>query len=95
MTMLEQMSDGIGVIAEAQGETNQRLGVLETRFDGLETRFDGLESKIDRLQEDMDIVKSDVAKIKTDLKRKVDYDEFEKLEKRMLKVERRVFAKQM
>ena len=41
----------------------------------------------------MDIVKSDVSKIKTDLKRKVDYDEFEKLEKRMLKVERLVFAK--
>ena len=109
MTMLEQMNDGIGVIAETQQETNQRLGVLETRFggfetrfgglegkvDNLETRFDGLEGKVDRLQEDMDIVKSDVSKIKTDLKRKVDYDEFEKLEKRMIKVERLVFAKHL
>lgn len=95
MTMLEQMNDGIGVIAETQQETNQRLGVLETRFGGFETRFDGLEGKVDRLQEDMDIVKSDVSKIKTDLKRKVDYDEFEKLEKRMIKVERLVFAKHL
>ena len=114
MTMLEQMNDGIGVIAEAQAETNtklketnSRLGSLEgkvdnlevrfdgleVRFDGLEGRFDGLEVKVDKLQEDMDIVKSDVSKIKIDLKRKVDYDEFEKLEKRMLKVERLVFTK--
>lgn len=79
MAMLEQMSDGIGVIAEDQGEIKNRLGSLE--------------GKVDRLQEDMDIVKSDISKIKTDLKRKVDYDEFEKLEKRMIKVERLVFAK--
>ena len=93
MTMLEQMSDGIGVIAEDQGEIKNRLGNLEGKFDTLEGKFDTLEGKVDRLQEDMDIVKSDVSKIKTDLKRKVDYDEFEKLEKRMLKVERLVFAK--
>ena len=45
------------------------------------------------VQDDLDIVKSDVSKIKHDLKRKVDYEDFEKLEKRFLKVERLVFSK--
>jgi len=79
MSMLEQINDGVELVSEQHGEIVSRL--------------DSLESKFDKMQDDLDIVKIDVTKIKHDLKRKVDYDDFEKLEKRFLKVERLVFAK--
>jgi hypothetical protein len=79
MSMLEQMNDGIQLIAEQHGEVIKRL-------DNHDSRFDNLESKVDRLQED-------VTEIKHKLSEKVDREEFEKLEKRMIKLEKLVFAK--
>lgn len=67
MSLLENMNDGISVLAE------QQQGLLE--------RFDGLEGKFDRMQED-------ISEIKYELKRKVYYNEFEKLEKRVLRLEK-------
>jgi archaellum component FlaC len=84
MSLLESMSDGIQLIAEAQSGTNDRLDSMENRLDGLEQRFDTLEQKVDRLQDDMTDVKQSLAT-------KVDRTEFSKLEKRMVKVERVVF----
>ena len=48
--------------------------------------LDGINSKIDRLQEDM-------TDVKHELKSKVDRDEFEKLEKRVIKLERLAIAR--
>ncbi len=84
MSLLEQMNDGIQLIAEVQSGTNNRIDGLEQRFDGLEQRFDGLELKVDRLQDDM-------TDVKQQLSAKIDRTEFSKLEKRLIKVERVVF----
>ncbi len=77
-------------------KSGEVMSMLESMSDGIQLIAEGqseLVKKVDKMQDDLDIVKSDVSKIKHDLKRKVDYDDFEKLEKRFLKVERLVFAK--
>ena len=45
---------------------------------------------ISSLMEDMSVVKSDLQIIKSDLKRKVDYDEFEMLVKRVVLLESKI-----
>ena len=72
MSMLENMNDGIKIIAEQQQDMSK---------------------DIREIKEDMNIVKSDIAEIKFELKRKVSYDEFEKLEKRVVKLEKLGFAR--
>jgi predicted nuclease with TOPRIM domain len=93
MTMLEQMNDGIGVIAEAQGETNNRLGNLEKKADGIDKRLINVEGNVIAINERLIRVEDDVIEIKHKLSEKVDRDEFNKMEKRMIKLEKLVFAK--
>ena len=57
-----------------------RLENVENRLDSVETRLDSVETKIDRLQDD-------IVEVKFELRRKVDAEEFEKLEKRVVKLE--------
>lgn len=98
--MLENMNGGIQLVSEQHGEVIIRLDKLDEKADNLQEDVTMLKKDVtmlkkdvNKLQDDMGIVKSDVSKIRQDLKRKVDYDEFEKLEKRFIKVERLVFAK--
>lgn len=91
--MLENMNGGIQLVSEQHGEVITRLDKLDEKVDNLQEDVTTLKKDVNKLQDDMGMVKSDVSKIKQDLKRKVDYDEFEKLEKRFIKVERLVFAK--
>ena len=93
MSMLENMNGGIQLVSEQHGEVITRLDNLDENVDNLQEDVTTLKKDVNKLQDDMGIVKSDVSKIRQDLKRKVDYDEFEKLEKRFIKVERLVFAK--
>lgn len=79
MSLLENMNEGIRVIAESQTEVFRRLDTLETKMDTLET-------KVDRLQDDM-------TDVKYKLSEKVDVSEFKKLEKRVVKVERSLAVK--
>jgi hypothetical protein len=79
MSMLENMNDGIKVIAETQGDVIKRL--------------DNLESDVKVVKADINIIKSDITEIKFELKRKVSYDEFEKLEKRVVRLEKLGFAR--
>ncbi|MEI8344419.1 MAG: hypothetical protein WCF93_05750 [Candidatus Moraniibacteriota bacterium] len=57
-----------------------RLSGVEGRLDGVEQRLEKVETKIDRLQDDM-------VEVKFELKKKVSTDDFEKLEKRVVKLE--------
>lgn len=79
MSMLEAMNDGIKMIAEVQSGHSEK-------FEQIDKRFDKLENKVDKLQDDM-------TQVKHDLKRKVDYEEFALLEKRLVKLEKLVLAK--
>jgi polyhydroxyalkanoate synthesis regulator phasin len=72
MSMLENINDGIKILAEDQ---------LDIKKD------------IKEMRGDISILKEDVTEIKFELKRKVSYDEFEKLERRVIKLEKLGFAK--
>lgn len=79
MSMLEHINGGIEVIGEQYKDVVDRLG--------------GIDGRLYKMQGDIDIIKSDIVDIKYDLKDKVSYAEFEKMEKRMVKLEKLVFAK--
>jgi len=79
MSLLENMNDGIQIIAEQQSETNKKLTKIESRLGDVE--------------ENIELIKSDIVDIKFDLKKKVSYDEFEKLENRVVKLEKLSFAR--
>lgn len=114
MTLLEQMNDGIGVIAEAQEFTNKKLSEVDTRLVNVENRLVNVEDRLinvetrlvnveDRLinvenrlvnvEDRLISVEDDVIEVKHRLSEKVDRDEFNKMEKRMIKLEKLVFAK--
>lgn len=63
---------------------------MDERFDAVNETLNSHTEMIGKLATDMEIVKADVASIKFDLKRKVDYDEFSRLEKRVARLEHRV-----
>jgi chaperonin cofactor prefoldin len=86
MSLLENMNEGIHVIAESQTEVIRRLDGLEGRMDTLETKVDTLEVKMDHLQDDM-------TDVKYKLSEKVDISDFKKLEKRVVKIEGLAFSK--
>ncbi len=60
---------------------------LETKVDNLETKVDNLETKVDNLETKVDSLQIDVTDIKHKLSQKVDLEDFQKLEKRLIKLE--------
>ena len=73
-----------------------RLDGMDGRLDGIDGRLDRVDGKIDALSEqvaanseDLTIIKGDLNIIKQDLKKKVDYDDFAALERRVLALEAR------
>lgn len=93
MSMLENMNDGISVIAEKQVELSDQVKEVKEKVDNLEVKVDNLEVKVDRIDARLARVEDDVVDIKHNLSEKVDREEFNKLEKRMVKLEKLVFAK--
>lgn len=87
-SMLERIDDSVkilaeghSVLAEGQNEIKKTLVSIDERLGNVENRLELVETKIDRLQDDM-------VEVKFDLKRKVDAEQFEKLEKRVVKLEK-------
>jgi hypothetical protein len=82
------------------GEVKRYLGSLSEDFgakvDGIAEQYLSLDNKLDgvveivgKLAEDMTVVKQNIEFIKGDLKKKVDYDEFSALERRVAVLERK------
>ena len=91
--VLESLNDNIAIIAEQHLEITGHLSSIDNRLDGIDNRLDGIDERLDNMQEDLNVMKDDISDIKYDLKQKVSYDEFEKMEKRVLKLEKLVSAK--
>jgi len=85
MSLLENMNDGIQIISEQHGDIVKRLDKIDGRVDKLDGRVDKLDGRMDKLQ-------SDVTEIKHRLSQKVDLEDFQKLEKRLIKLERIVLS---
>jgi chromosome segregation ATPase len=77
---LERVEVRLGSVENRLENVENRLENVENRLENVENRLDSVETKIDRLQDDM-------VEVKFELKRKVDAEEFEKLEKRVVKLE--------
>lgn len=73
MSMLEQINDGIKIVAEDQSD---------------------MKKDIKSIKLDIDTIKGDIDDMKYVLKEKANYDSFEKMEKRMVKLEKLVFVNQ-
>ena len=99
MSMLEGMNDGIQVLAEQHSGIIGRLDGMDARFDKtdarfdkMDARFDNLETKVDNLEIKVDSLQVDVTDIKHKLSQKVDLEDFQKLEKRLIKLENFVLS---
>lgn len=93
MSILENMDDGIKIIAEDQSSIKKNVKVMKSDIDNIKDNIVVMKSDIVIIKDDITVMKSDVADIKFELKRKVNYDEFEKLEKRVIRLEKLSFAK--
>jgi hypothetical protein len=86
--ILERVEDTVKILAEShmglakkQDEMQETLVNMDNRLGRVEIRLNSVETKIDRLQDDM-------VEVKFELKKKVSTDDFEKLEKRVVKLEK-------
>ena len=65
-----------------------RLGGVEGRLSGVEGRLDGVEQRLEKVETKIDRLQDDMVEVKFELKKKVAVDDFEKLEKRVVKLEK-------
>lgn len=80
--VLEDIRSDFSLFAESMSRVHEKL-------DNHETRLERVESKVDNLSDDVFVIKETIKVIRGDLKQKVDYEEFESLEKRVAKLENR------
>lgn len=82
-----EMKRYLGALTETH---NEHLKGIKEGFDILNRKFDSQAEMVGALMEDMVIVKEDLSSIKSDLKRKVDYDDFLALVRRVQKIESKI-----
>jgi len=85
MMMLEQMSDGIAVIAEQGNENFKKLDDFKSEMTEFKSEMTEFKSEMTEFKSEtngkLDNLQNDVTEIKYKLSEKVDRDEFRKLEK--------------
>lgn len=93
----EDLQSKISLIAEqyqdiqsAQKSQTEMIGSLTEQYQEIKANQKTHTKMIGSLMEDVQIVKSDVQFLKRELKRKVDYDEFDALAKRVLLLEEKM-----
>jgi chromosome segregation ATPase len=88
----------LGALNEMHGETlkgikegfmlvNKRFNDVDKRFNDVDKRFNDIDKKLDSHTEMIGVLMEDTSSIKGDLKKKVDYDEFLSLVKRVQMLE--------
>ncbi|HYA87723.1 MAG TPA: hypothetical protein VEI57_11745 [Nitrospirota bacterium] len=79
---------------EFQQDTNHILGIMKEDIDSkmqlIGEQYGAIKEQVATLTGDMQIVKTDLEFIKSSLRKKVDYDEFSALEKRVAMLEAKV-----
>lgn len=74
---------------EMIGVMQEDIAVVKTRVVHIEQKLDMHTEMIGAMQEDITVMKSDIETIKADLKKKVDYDEFQALARRVAVLEQK------
>ncbi|MBI2097397.1 MAG: hypothetical protein HYT46_00450 [Candidatus Vogelbacteria bacterium] len=85
-SLKEHFTDGVKAIGEKVDFLSEKM---DRKFEQVDAKLDSHTEMIGKIMLDIEIIKSDIQIIKTDVKRKVDYEEFSKLEKRVHLIEAR------
>jgi len=102
--LTETHNEHLKAIKENSILTNSRLDKMDGRLDKMDDHFGNIEQKLDshtemigilsesvsKLESDMVVVKEDLSFIKGDLKKKVDYEDFLSLVRRVQKIEAKI-----
>ncbi len=82
------------VVEKEQKETRHLFGIMKENFDTkielIGEQYGTVKEMIGSLAEDIQVIKTDVEFVKSSLRKKVDYDEFEALAKRVSSLEAKV-----
>ncbi|MDP1689367.1 MAG: hypothetical protein Q8L47_04570 [bacterium] len=94
--LIEKVHDDVKLIAEQYGGVQKRLGSIEHTLEShtemigrIAVELNVVKVDLNMVKDDVGIMKEDIAIIKHDLKRKVDYDEFASLERRVAHLEKK------
>lgn len=79
-SLKEHFTDGVKAIGEKVDLLGERM---DRRLGRVDKKLDSHTEMIGKIMMDMEIMKSDIQIIKSDVKKKVDYEEFTKLERRV------------
>ncbi len=79
----EDLKGDIKMLAEQAASNTEKLEEHDRRFNQIDHRFDKVDQRLDKVKNTLDIVKMDLESIKGDLKKKVDWEDFVVLEKRV------------
>lgn len=77
------------VVESFRSDMKKIVEVMNHRFDTVDHRFDTLTQEIKTVKTHVGLMHEDLTEIKADLKAKVPYDEFNRLEKRVARLERK------
>lgn len=80
-TKIEEKTFTVNEVGSMVERFDESLKIVAENVISIDHRLERLETKVDRLQDDM-------VEVKFELKQKVSIDEFEKLEKRVVKLEK-------
>ena len=88
--VVEDFDDKLKMIAESVSGIQQQLIALRDMVAKNTEDINIMKGSMNLMRSDIDVMKSDISTIKFDLKNKVDLDEFQLLEKRVLFLERKM-----
>ncbi len=77
-SMIERFDDKLNLVLET----------MDIKFDGVHGRLDRVESRLDTVETKIDRLQDDMVEVKFELKRKVSQDDLQKLEKRVVNLEK-------
>ena len=83
----EDLNHKIGLVIERQDIFEDRMDSFEDRLDILGNKLESQGDMIGLVNMNLGIVKNDVESIKSSLRRKIDLDDFESLERRVKTLE--------
>ncbi|MCK4635634.1 MAG: hypothetical protein KAT32_02125 [Candidatus Moranbacteria bacterium] len=92
-SMIEALTSTVQLAFDQNDITNRHLNNIEKDVSILKTDMVEVKDRLGNVEEKVDVLQEDVTEIKHKLSEKVDRDEFNALEKRMIKLERLVFSR--
>jgi len=92
LIMFEEIKDQFTAFGEGQQILSDKVDGLEGKFDTMQNDITEIRGDITTIQSDITNIQDDVTEIKHKLSEKVDLADFQKLEKRLIKLERLVLT---